>query len=105
SVKEHEEEMAEQKGEEADTKEVVSDATVQAIMQVPIALLGAAFTAPSGATTTLKLAQVLGRNLPLFLLLVMIGALFWPTDEPAEAVADDQGRPNGRTPVGTYHQP
>ena len=38
SVKEHEEEVAEQQAEESDTEEVVSDATAQAMMQAPLAL-------------------------------------------------------------------
>ena len=40
SVKEHEEEVAEQKTEEADTESVLSDATTQASTQAPLALLG-----------------------------------------------------------------
>jgi hypothetical protein len=45
SVKEQEEEVAEQLAEEADTGEVESDAA-QAIVQTPIALLGALLTTP-----------------------------------------------------------
>jgi hypothetical protein len=104
SVKEHEEEVAEQKAEAADTKEVVNDATAQAMMQAPIALLGAVFTAPGGATSALKVARILGRNFPLVLLLVMIGALFWPTANEAQSTeADDKARPNGFQPAETYH--
>ena len=107
SVKEHEEEAAEQKASQDDTKEVVSDATVQAMTQAPVALLGALFTTPGGATMALKLARVLGRNFPLVLLLVMIGALFWPSEGEAAdtaAVADTQEpRPNGLQPADTYH--
>ena len=40
SVREHEEEVAEQQAEKTDTDEVVSDATAQALAQTPIALLG-----------------------------------------------------------------
>jgi mannose/fructose/N-acetylgalactosamine-specific phosphotransferase system component IIC len=47
SVKEHEEEVAEQQAEQSDTDEVVSDATAQAMMQAPLALLGAVFTCPA----------------------------------------------------------
>ena len=96
SVKEQEEEQAEQLAEEADTQEVVSDATAQAIVQTPIALLGALFTTPGGATSALSVARLLGRNFPLVLLLVMIGALFWPTNEglPEEEDATAR-RPNG----------
>jgi hypothetical protein len=41
-------------------------------------------------------ARLLGRNFPLVLLLVMIGALFWPTEEGSAPDADtDAPRPNG----------
>jgi hypothetical protein len=91
SVKEQEEEKAEQLAEESDTQEVVSDATAQAIVQTPVALLGALMTIPGGATSALNMARLLGRNFPLVLLLVMIGALFWPTDDAAveEGAATD----------------
>jgi hypothetical protein len=97
SVKEQEEEKAEQKAEGADTKEVVGEATAQAIVQTPIALLGALFSMPGGATSALSVARVLGRNFPLVLLLVMIGGLLWPT-EGAGFVAEDVDatcKPNG----------
>jgi hypothetical protein len=100
SVKEHEEEVAEQEAEQADTEEVVSDATAQAMVQAPLALLGALMTTPGGATSALSVARLLGRNLPLLLLLVMIGALFWPNEasRPAEEEEDESDivrRPNG----------
>jgi len=68
SVKEHEEEAADQKAEQADTGEVVSDATAEAMVQAPLALLGALFSAPGGAAGAFKIARVLGRNFPLVLL-------------------------------------
>jgi hypothetical protein len=88
SVKEHQEEVAEEQAEKTDTEEVVSDAAAQAIVQTPIALLGTLFTVPGGASAALSAARILGRNFPLVLLLVMIGALFWPTETegPEEAV-------------------
>jgi hypothetical protein len=96
SVKEQEEEEAEQLAEEADTGEVVSEATAQAVVQTPIALLGALFSMPGGASSALSVARLLGRNFPLVLLLVMIGTLFWPTDEASPSDADvDARRPNG----------
>jgi hypothetical protein len=97
SVKEHEEEVAEQQAEKTDTQEVVSEATAQAVAQTPIALLGALFSMPGGAASALSVARLLGRNLPLVLLLVMIGALFWPTQEEAssEEGLDAVRRPNG----------
>ena len=103
-VKEHEEEVEEQKAEQTDTQEVVSDATAQAMLQAPIALLGALFSAPGGATTALNVARVLGRNFPVVLLIVMIGGLFWPTDASGEeATLEERGaKPNGFG-ADTYH--
>jgi hypothetical protein len=75
----------------------VSEATVQAVVQTPIALLGALFSVPGGPASALSIARVLGRNFPLVLLLVMIGTLFWPTEEsgsPDEQV-DTVSKPNG----------
>ena len=95
SVKEHEEEVAEQQAAKTETEEVVSDATAQALVQTPIALLGALMTVPGGAAGALSAARVLGRNWPLVLLLVMIGVLFWPTKE---------GEPGGRTRSGAQTQ-
>jgi hypothetical protein len=107
SVKEHEEEVAEQAAEQSDSEEVISDATAQAMMQAPLALLGAAFTMPGGATTALKVARVLGRHYPLVLLLVLIAALFWPSQtKTGDAVAEAEGveqKPNGFQPVETLH--
>jgi len=104
SVKEHEEEVAEEKADASDIQEVVSDATAQAIVQAPLAMLGALFTAPGGASTAIKVAGILGRNYPLVLLLVLIGARFWPTESDAtpetEAAAP---KPNGLQPADTYH--
>jgi hypothetical protein len=42
-----------------------------------------------------------GRNYPLVLLLVLIGALFWPTR--TEAVEDLGTPPSGLRPGDTYH--
>jgi hypothetical protein len=96
SVKEHEEEVAEQQAAKADTEEVVTDATAQAIVQTPIALLGALMTMPGGATGALSAVRLLGRNWPLVLILVMIGALFWPTeDAPADEDVVGRRKPNG----------
>jgi hypothetical protein len=110
SVKEEEEEKAAQLAEESDTQGVVSDATAQAIVQTPVALLGALMTMPGGATSAL--ARLLGRNFPLVLLLVMIGALFWPTDNVAaeeDAAADnaavDEDAHTARMPNGSDEMP
>jgi len=102
SVKEHEEEAADQKAEQADTGEVVSDATAEAMVQAPLALLGALFSAPGGASGAFKIARVLGRNFPLVLLLVMIGALFWPTDRQDSEVGGAETRPDGFRPADPH---
>ena len=74
SFKEHEEEVADEAAEEADTSKVATDVAAQA----PLALLGALFTMPGGPSSALKVAQVLGRNFPLVLLLVLTGAFERP---------------------------
>jgi len=102
-VKEHEEEVAEQQAEQADTQDVVSEATAQAMVQAPLALLGTLLTVPGGATSALKVASILGRNFPLVLLLVMIGALFWPTPIDETASEQREGEPDALRPAETYH--
>ena len=100
SFKEHEEEVADQVAQEADTPSVATEVAAQA----PLALLGALFTVPGGASSALKVAQVLGRNFPLVLLLVLVGALFWPSGE-GEDTETTRPRPNGFEPPapGAYH--
>ena len=105
SVKEHEQEAAEQKAEAAVIQEVVSDGTTQAMVQAPLALLGGLFAAPGGASATLKVAGILGRNFPLVLLLVLIGALFYPNKEPDQTEVTEPAdlAPNEFHPRETYH--
>jgi hypothetical protein len=93
SFKEHEEEVADEAAEEADTSKVATEVAAQA----PLALLGALFTMPGGASSALKVAQVLGRNFPLVLLVVLTGALFWPSEE-GEDTESIRPRPNGFEP-------
>jgi len=105
SAKEREEELAEQRAEAANTQQMMSDATVQAITQAPLAMLGALFATPGGTMTALKTARIVGRHWPIALLLVMIGLLFWPTDgdgATAESV-EPARKPDGSGPVETYH--
>jgi len=78
SVKEEQQEKAEEQAEQTDTEEVISGATAQAFTQAPIALLGTLAASPGGITYLLPALRLLARNFPLVLLLVMIGALFWP---------------------------
>jgi hypothetical protein len=93
-AREHEEEIAEQVAEKTDTEEVVGNAAAQAIVQTPIALLGALFA--SSPATAIGGVRLLARNLPLVLLLVMIGSLFWPTQPEEDSQETDQClKPNG----------
>jgi hypothetical protein len=100
SAKEREEEVAEQAAEKTDTEQVVSNAAAQAIVQTPIALLGALFT--TSPTTALNGVRLLARNLPLVLLLVMIGSLFWPTQPEEDSQETDPGlKLNGADEMST----
>ena len=93
-MKEQEEEVAETQAEATDTAEVATDAAAQAAVQLPLALLGALFAdARWGRRALAGGAKMLARNLPLVLLLALIGMLFWPTEPAAEAddaEADDR---------------
>jgi hypothetical protein len=103
TVKEQEEEVAEAEAVAADTPEVAKEVAVQA----PLALLSALLASPMGPTSALGIARLLGRNLPLVLLLVIAGFLLWPSkpkpEEEAEATAPEPPpapRPNGVYPEG-----
>ena len=104
SVKEHDDVVADEQASKADTADVASDAAAAAAVQMPLALLGALFSSPAGPSSLLSIARVLGRHLPLVLMLVAMGVLFWPAsaeetvaDGDANDAADDPGvlRPNG----------
>ena len=100
SAREREEEVAEQVAEKTDTEEVVGNAAAQAMVQTPIALLGALFT--SSPATAISGVRLLARNLPLVLLLVMIGSLFWPTQPEEDPEEPDRGlKSNGADEVST----
>jgi hypothetical protein len=69
---------------------LVSDVATQA----PLALLGALFSVPGGASATLAMTKAVGRNWPLAVLVALIGTLFVPT--AADETATEVGvRPNG----------
>lgn len=103
SAREHEQKAAEKTAAQAQTADVFSGATAQAMMQAPLALLGGLST-PGGVSSALKVARILGQNYALVLLLVLIGALFWPNEagsnEPGETRAPEG---DGSRPVDTYH--
>ena len=77
--------------------DVVGEAAAQAVVQTPVALLGALLSMPGGVASALSIARVLGRNYPLVLLLLMIGALFWPSDDAgsSDEQVDTVRKPNG----------
>jgi hypothetical protein len=111
TVKEHEEEVAEQQAEAADTGDVASDAAAQAAAQMPLALLGAALSSPIGPSTLVSGAKMAARNIPLVVLMAFIAMLFWPSEPAAEESEGDEehtGRPNGhdtqRKPNGYHHE-
>jgi hypothetical protein len=76
---------------------VVSDATAQDHVQPPIASLGALMTMPGDPAGALSAVRLLTRNLPLVLLPVMIGMLFWPTKE-GERLQDEHEAQWSRRP-------
>ncbi len=105
SVKEEIEEEAEQAAEASDTGEVVSDAAAQAMVQAPIAALGALFSIPGGTAAALGGARLLARNWPLAILVGLIGLLYWP-NQPERSERADIGesepvppQPNGSANV------
>ena len=63
SAKEEIEEEAEQAAEASDTGDVVSDAAAQAMMQAPIAVLGALFSIPGGTSAAVGYCPIVGSQL------------------------------------------
>ena len=103
-MKEQGEKVAEERAEQVDRKDALSDGATQALLQAPLALVGAASALPGGATTILKGVRILGRNYPLVLLAGLIGLLFWPTSQrAAEVEAVTERKPNGFEPAQTWH--
>jgi uncharacterized membrane protein len=103
-VKEHEEEVAEERAEQTEGAGLLDGATGQAMLQAPLALLAAASAVPGGATTILKAARVLGRNYPVVLLVGLIGLLFWPTrNSDANALTEPEPKADRFQPAQTWH--
>ena len=104
TVKEQEEVVAESKAEAGDTASVATDAAAQAAVQAPLALLGTLFATPAGPAALAGGVRMLGRNIPLVVLLALIGLLFWPSEptaESADADSDDASL-RGRKPNGAH---
>jgi hypothetical protein len=107
-TKEHDEVVADEQAGKADTADIATDTVAAATVQIPLALLGALFSSPVGPASVLSLMRVLGRNLPLVLVLVAMGVLFWPKSAEEtlvdEDAADDALQPGViRRPNGGYH--
>jgi hypothetical protein len=79
------------------TSAAAAAAATQAAGHVPAALLGALLQTPSASA--LPVARMVGRNMPLLLLLLLLGFLFWPT-EPSAAEEHDpaDAKPEGQNP-------
>jgi MFS family permease len=114
-TKEHDEIVASEQAAEAGTADVASDTAAAAAVQMPLALLAGLFSGPAGPASVLSIARALGRNLPLVIMLVALGILFWPksaeettADEHADDDAVDSAilRPNGAyRPSGLHEAP
>lgn len=103
AVKEQEDEVAEAQAERSDTASVATDAAAQAAVQTPLALLGALMATPVGPAAIANGAKLALRNIPVVVLLVLIGMLFWPGEPAAETEDRDsavprRGQPNGAHP-------
>jgi hypothetical protein len=60
-----------------------------------LVILGGLLSLPGGASTALKVTQLLGRNYPLVLLMALIGVLFWPTSPDDEEKTIHAFKANG----------
>jgi hypothetical protein len=103
SMKEQEEEAAEVQAANSDTAGVASEAATQAALQLPLALVGTLATSSLGPSAAVGGAKLLARNLPLVVMLLIIGYLFW---------SDKQGKPqtegdiaDGEAPGSAPEQP
>jgi hypothetical protein len=85
AVKEQEDVVADVQADKTDTAGVTSDATAQAAVQLPMALLGTLLTTPMGPGVAMGGAKMVMRNLPLVILVALLGLLFWPSAPDAAA--------------------
>ena len=79
-------EQAEQEGVASDAL----DAAAQVVSQTPMQLVSALLSTPMGAGALAAGARSMGRNLPVMVLIGVIGALLWAEDADTGAP-----RPNG----------
>ena len=91
NAKEHHEEVLDAQAEATDTQGVTTDAAAQAAAQAPLAILGALLASPAGPSTLTGGAKLVARNIPLVVLLVLIGMLFWPVQQSDDSAMSEQG--------------
>jgi hypothetical protein len=96
-AKEHEEVVAKAQSIKTDTGDVATEAAAAAVAQIPLALLGTLFNSAAAPSSLLATARLLGRNLPLVVMLVALGVLLWPnsTEENTDRVDLEPMQPNG----------
>jgi hypothetical protein len=83
----------------AELGDMASEAAAQAAGRIPMGLLAPLLASPS--TSALAAVRLLGRNIPLVLLLAFIVLLFWPTEETApkkESAPDAPRDPQAAAP-------
>ncbi len=73
-----------------DTESVATAAAAEAVLQLPIALLGSVVTSSAGPLSVLGLLRFLGRNFSLVVLVALVAMLFWPQVK-TEAGAEEAG--------------
>jgi hypothetical protein len=98
SAKEQEEETAEARAAETDTGKVASAAVTQVAEQAPLALLGALLSTPFGPSALAGGAKMLARNIPLVVLIAVLGLLLWSSKSESDAdaaVGESQGEAKG----------
>jgi hypothetical protein len=95
-TKEQHEVIAERQAVGSETAGVASEAEAAAAVQIPLALLGTLFSSPIGPSTLLSLVRLTGRNLPLALLLGVIGVLLWPNSGDAPLAEDEEITPQSK---------
>jgi hypothetical protein len=93
SAKEQEEENAQARAAETDTGKVASAAVTQVAEQAPLALLSALLSTPFGPSALAGGAKMVARNIPLVVLIAVLGLLLWPfNSEPGTDTAIDEAR-------------
>lgn len=95
TVKEQEEEIAQDAAETTGTQSIAAEVAVQAASQAPLAMLGMIMST-LGPSTIAGGAKMMGRNIPLVVLLALIAMLFWPSDRQVDGTGDDAALAEGK---------